>query len=206
MLVTRVLPLVQLGASQNANPTLFYYLKKLFHYYAMLFYNISNIPKFYFHILLIKIIYLRNKKKNIYIYIYIFFFSNFILHLPSTSITAPLPSHHHRASTMPTMPPLPTTHQNPTRTKTHIKKKKKKTKKTHSVTHADQNTEPRPRRPSTTQQPMVKHNNPPSTIQTFVKPIGAISSKPNPPIHTDPNPPSTNPNPPPCPDQTTNPT
>ena len=36
--------------------------------------------------------------------------------------------------------------------------------------------------------------------------IGAITSKPNPLIHADPNPPSTDPSPPPCPDQTTNPT
>ena len=54
------------------------------------------------------------------------FFSQFSPPLPSTSITAPLlPSHHHRTSTMPTMPPLSTTHQNPTGTKTHVKKKKK---------------------------------------------------------------------------------
>ena len=83
--------------------------------YTIPFYNTPNIPKFYFTILHIKIIYLNNK----------IFFSNFFLHLPSTSITAPpLPSHHHRASTIPTMPPLPITHQNPTGTKTHIKKKK----------------------------------------------------------------------------------
>ena len=103
------------------------------------------------------------------------------------------------------------------------------------MTHADQNAEPRPHRPicrtktsptkhdkdlfnqarprprrlSTTQQPTIKHSNPPSLIQTSVKPIGAIraiSSTPNPPIHADPNPPSTDPNPSPCPDQTTTPT
>ena len=51
------------------------------------------------------------------------------LHLPSTFITVPpLLSHHHRASTMPTMPPLPTAHQNPTGRKTHIKKKEKRKK------------------------------------------------------------------------------
>ena len=52
--------------------------------------------------------------------------------------------------------------------------------------------------PTKTQNPdladQARHSNPPSPIQTFVKPIGAISSKPNPPIHTDPNPPSTDPN------------
>ena len=63
---------------------------------------------------------------------------------------------------------------------------------------------PRPRRPSTTQQPTLSDSN---LCQTSVKPIGAIraiSSTRNPPIHADPNPPSTDPNPPPCPNQTTN--
>ena len=46
-------------------------------------------------------------------------------------------------------------------------------------------------------------------IQTFVKPIEAIeaiTNKPSPPIHANPNPPSTDPIPPPCPNQTMNPT
>ena len=108
-------------ASGNATLSYFSISKNYFINYTIPFYNTSNIPKFYFTILHIKIIYLRNK---IYFFFFSFFF-NFLLHLPSTSITAPpLPSHHHRASTRPTTPPLPTAHQNPTRTKTHIKKKK----------------------------------------------------------------------------------
>ena len=72
------------------------------------------------------------------------FFPNFLLHLPLTSnTTPPLPSHHHRASTMPTMPPLPT--KIPPKQKPIFTKKKKKASKrqspkepesNHAVTHA----------------------------------------------------------------------
>ena len=103
----------------------------------------------FFLILLIKIIYLPNK---IYFFLFCFFsifsspciyiFQTFLyfspsfrllhtrLHYsqaPSTSSTAPpLPSHHHRASTMPTTPPLPT--KIPLEQKPIFKKKKKKKK------------------------------------------------------------------------------
>ena len=94
-------------ASGNATLSHFTISKSYFINYTIPFYNTPNIPKFYFAILHIKIIYLHNK-------LYFWFFSNFFLLLSSTSITAPpLPSHHHCASTMPTMPPLPTAHQNP---------------------------------------------------------------------------------------------
>ena len=104
-------------ASGNATLSHFTISKSYFINDTIPFYNTPNIPKFYFDILHIKIIYLHSK-------IYFWFFSNFFLLLSSTSITAPpLPSHHHCASTMPTTPPLPTAHQNPIGTKTHIIKK-----------------------------------------------------------------------------------
>ena len=106
--------------SGNAILSHFTISKSYFINYTIPIYNTSNIPKFYFAILHIKLIF----------YIIFFFFSNFFLYLPSTSITIPpLPSHHHRTSNMPTTPPLPTAHQNPTTTKTHIKKKKKPRRK-----------------------------------------------------------------------------
>ena len=56
-----LLSIVRALASRNSNFTLFYYPKKPFYYYTIPFYNTSNIPNFYFSILLIKIIYLHNK-------------------------------------------------------------------------------------------------------------------------------------------------
>ena len=86
-------PILRALALGNVTLSHFTILKSYCINYTIPFYNTPNIPKFYFSILHIKIIYLNNK----------IFFSNFFLHLPSTSITAPpLPSHHHRASTMPT--------------------------------------------------------------------------------------------------------
>ena len=100
----------------------------------MPFYNTSSIPNFYFPNLLIKIIYLRNK-----IYFFFLFFFQFS---PPPSLNL-----YHRTSTAQSPPPrlhhTTTSYENPIRTKTHIKKK------THIVTHANQNAEPRPRRPST---------------------------------------------------------
>ena len=49
------------SASRNYNSTLFYHPKKLLYHYIIPFYNTTNIPKFYFPILLLKIIYLHNK-------------------------------------------------------------------------------------------------------------------------------------------------
>ena len=121
----------------------FYYIlpfqKPLYHS-TMSFYNNSSIPNFYFPILLIKIIYLHNK----------FFFPIF-----SSTFPQPLSPHLHCPVTTTTSPPCPllTAHQNPTETKTHIKNKKK----THSVTHAEKNAKPRPRRPSTTKTSPTKH-------------------------------------------------
>ena len=95
----------------------------------MQFYNITSISNFYFPILLIKIIYLRNK-------IYFFLFSFFPIF--SSTFPQPLSSPLHCPITTTAPPPCPPRHHYPLPTKIPPKQKpilkfKKKKKKTHSV-------------------------------------------------------------------------
>ena len=59
--VWQICKTLKASASRNYNSTLFYHPKKLLYHYIIPFYNTTNIPKFYFPILLLKIIYLHNK-------------------------------------------------------------------------------------------------------------------------------------------------
>ena len=98
---------------------IFYYFKCYFIYYTISFYNISNIPTFilkYNTLKYYKLYYKVINKFSISLHFLIFVIACLWLsQQPNNPIT-----------TMPTTPPLPTTHQNPTGTKNLNKKKKKK--------------------------------------------------------------------------------
>ena len=89
----------------------------LYHLYHTILHHSQHL-NFYFPILLIKIIYLPNIKYILSFFFFpifssprVYIFQTFLYFSPSSRLlhtTPPLPSHHHRASTMPTTPPLPT--------------------------------------------------------------------------------------------------
>ena len=98
---------------------IFYHFKCYFIYYTISFYNIFNIPTFilkYNTLKYYKLYYKVINKFSISLHFLIFVIACLWLsQQPNNPIT-----------TMPTTPPLPTTHQNPTGTKNLNKKKKKK--------------------------------------------------------------------------------
>ena len=96
---------------------IFYHFKCYFIYYTISFYNIFNIPTFilkYNTLKYYKLYYKVINKFSISLHFLIFVIACLSLSQPNNPIT-----------TMPTTPPLPTTHQKPTGTK-NLKKKKKK--------------------------------------------------------------------------------
>ena len=114
----------------------------LYHLYHTILHHSQHL-KFYFPILLIKIIYLPNIKYILSFFFFpifssprVYIFQTFLYFSPSSKLLHTRLHYSQAPSTFSTAPPLPSrhhhachatiAHHNPTRTKTHIKKKKKK--------------------------------------------------------------------------------